>query len=31
MCIYDTERTLHLYLSAVTDIDIITPLSYPLK
>jgi hypothetical protein len=31
MCIYNSERTLQLYLSAVTDIDIITPLSYPLK
>ena len=31
ICIYNTERTLRLYLSAVTDIDIITPLSYPLK
>jgi hypothetical protein len=31
ICIYNTERTLRLYLSAVTDIDIIIPLSYPLK
>jgi hypothetical protein len=29
--IYNTERTLRLYLSAMTDINIITPLSYPLK
>ena len=27
ICIYNTEITLRLYLSAVTDIDIITPLS----
>jgi hypothetical protein len=28
---YNTERTLRLYLSAVTDIDIIASLSYPLR